>query len=137
MIPRGRLPRGRVLIVDDSSTQRLWLESLLSDRHDVFVAGDGEAGVATAIAVRPDLILLDVVMPRMDGLAACRALRALEHTRSTPVILVTSKSEEWDVEAGFASGCTDYISKPVDENEFLAKVDSWIAASTTLFGSDS
>lgn len=120
----GRKPR--VLIVDDSPTYRLWLEMMLQHRYEVFTAEDGEAALRCGSSVQPDLILLDVVMPKLDGLAACRALRERPETRATPIILVTSQNEEWDVEAGFTSGCTDYVMKPVDQLELLAKVESWL-----------
>ena len=120
----GRKPR--VLIVDDSPTYRLWLEMMLRHRYEVFTAEDGEAALRCGLSVQPDLILLDVVMPKLDGLSACRALRQRPETRTTPIILVTSQNEEWDVDAGFTSGCTDYVMKPVDQLELLSKVESWL-----------
>lgn len=117
----------RVLVVDDSATARLWLESQLREWYDVSAARDGEEAINVALEVRPDLILLDVEMPRVDGFAACRALRALAVTRSTPIVMVTSRTDPVDVEAGFASGCTDFIGKPVDVTELYEKVASWIA----------
>ena len=121
--------RRRILIVDDSSTHRLWLELMLGSRYDIDVAADGEAGLRAAVANTPDLILLDVVMPGADGFTTCRALRQRVETRKTPVIMVTTKDEEVDVETGYTSGCTDYIAKPVDQLELLAKVESWLDAS--------
>lgn len=119
----------RILIVDDSSTHRLWLELMLGSRYEIDVASDGESGLRSAVANRPDLILLDVVMPGVDGFAACRELRKRPETRQTPVIMVTTRDEEMDVETGYSNGCTDYISKPVDQLELLAKVESWLDAS--------
>lgn len=121
--------RRRILIVDDSSTHRLWLELMLGSRYDIDVAVDGEGGLKAAVANTPDLILLDVVMPGVDGFSTCRALRRRAETRKTPVIMVTTKDEEVDVETGYTSGCTDYIAKPVDQLELLAKVESWLDAS--------
>ena len=122
------LPRPRILIVDDAFTSRLALETVLSRDYEVHVAADGAAGVERALAVRPDLILLDVVMPVMDGFEACRALRAQEATRCTPIILVTSRDHEHDVETGYVSGATDYVLKPADRLELLSKVETWLAA---------
>jgi CheY-like chemotaxis protein len=124
----ARKHRRRVLIVDDSSTHRLWLEMMLNCCYEVEVATDGPAGVQVALRTKPDLILLDVVMPGLDGLSVCRELRGHAETSGTPIILVTTQSGEWDVEAGYSSGCTDYILKPVDQVELLAKVGSWIDA---------
>lgn len=121
-------PQRRVLIVDDSAMHRLWLEAMLEGRYALRAASDGQAAVDSVAAFRPDVILLDVMMPGMDGLTACRALRERPESRAIPIILVTSQREEWDVEAGFASGCTDYITKPVDRLELLAKLESWLEA---------
>lgn len=120
----------RVLVVDDSATVRFALFNLLHDRFDVHVAMDAETGIEIAHDIQPQLILLDVVMPGMDGFAACRLLREDARTVVTPVIMVTSQDEEWDVEAGFAAGCTDYVRKPVDATELLMKMDSWLYALT-------
>ena len=122
----------RILIVDDSATFRLWLLMLLEGPYEMHVAEDGQEGVECALRVQPHLILLDVEMPRKDGLAACRELRAHPATCHTPIILVTSRREEWDLEAGYISGCTDYIKKPVDQAELLAKIESWLQASPAL-----
>ena len=118
----------RILIVDDSSTHRLWLELMLGARYEVDVAVDGEGGLRKALVNHPDLILLDVVMPGLDGFTTCRELRKRPETRQTPVIMVTTRDEEMDVESGYTSGCTDYIAKPVDQLELLAKVESWLDA---------
>lgn len=125
--PKGRR---RILIVDDSATHRFWLEMMLEGRYDVKVAFDGQGALDCVAAFRPELVLLDVVMPGMDGHAACRALRARPDARHVPIILVTSQRDEADVEAGFSCGCTDYITKPVDQVELLAKVESWLGVAT-------
>ena len=117
-----------VLVVDDSGTAREWLRRQL-DGYDVRTASDGEDAIRVALAVKPALVLMDVVMPRMDGLAACRTLRRIPETAGVPVILVTSLDEEWDLEEGYRSGCTDYIAKPVDTAELRAKVEAWLEAS--------
>jgi DNA-binding response OmpR family regulator len=72
--------------------------------------------------MKKKVLLMDVVMPKMDGLAACRALRELPSTRATPIILVTTRGEPFNVEAGYSSGCSDYVTKPVDGAELLEKV---------------
>jgi DNA-binding response OmpR family regulator len=118
--------RPRVLIVDDSSTYRLWLGMMLQDRYEVHMADDGDTGVSAAHSVQPDLILMDVLMPRFDGLSACRALRSHPATCHIPLILVSSRADEWDVAAGYSSGCSDCLTKPLDQLELLAKVESWL-----------
>jgi CheY-like chemotaxis protein len=119
------MDRKKILIVDDSATVLLLERTILSKSpYDVVTARDGQEGVERALAERPDLILMDVVMPRMDGLEACRRLRAREDTKGIPVILVTSRTEPASVQAGYASGCNDYVTKPIDGLALLAKVRS-------------
>jgi CheY-like chemotaxis protein len=75
---------------------------------------------------RPDLILMDVVMPNMNGFEACKMLRQQASTRETPIVLVTTRGEESYMEAGFQSGCNDYITKPVDGTELVALLQSYL-----------
>ena len=119
----------RVLVVDDSATSCLAIQRHLRGRFEVHIARDGAQGVRRALELKPDLILMDVMMPVMDGRAATTMLRQCPETAHTPIILVTSKIEEEDVEAGWVCGCTDYVAKPVHGDELLAKIDSWLAAS--------
>ena len=110
-------------MVDDSSTA-LMIERMLLGKapYDILTARDGREGVEVAIAEMPDLILMDVVMPTMTGLQACRALRGNESTRTIPIILVTTRGERETVEEGFASGCNDFVTKPIDGLELLSKM---------------
>jgi CheY-like chemotaxis protein len=114
--------RQKILLVDDSETVLLVERSLLSRSYVVVTARNGEEGVAKALAERPDLILMDVMMPRMNGFDAVRRLRADPGTRSIPVIMVTTRSELENVESGYQSGCTEYVTKPFDGPGLLAKV---------------
>ena len=117
----------KVLIIDDSGTSLMMAKMVLSqEAYDIVTAKDGAEGVAKAVSHRPDLILLDVVMPRMDGFAACRELRARQETRETPILMVTTRGEEANVEQGYAAGCTDYICKPFNPMELLAKVKGYL-----------
>ena len=135
-IPRGvALParteltaRKKILVVDDSRTVLLVEQGLLSRTYDVLTATDGVEGLHAALDHRPDLILLDVVMPRMSGLQALAALRAREETRDIPVILVTSRGELESVEAGYRGGASEYVLKPIHAAELLAKVRSCLGA---------
>jgi CheY-like chemotaxis protein len=117
----------RILIVDDSATARMWQQLLLShEQYVTLVAQDGAEGVEIARRERPDLILLDVSMPTMDGFAACRALRAAPETRDIPILMVTTHSEMENVLAGFEAGCNEYITKPLERSEYLVKVRSYL-----------
>ena len=100
---------------------------LKSEPYALLTATDGDQAVETATRELPDLILMDVVMPRMNGFEACEALRANPATRAVPIIMVTTRSEAKSVEAGYTSGCTDYITKPIDRLELLAKVRSCLS----------
>ena len=95
---------------------------LSQSRYELCTARNGREGYERARAERPDLILMDVVMPEMSGLDALAAIRNDETTREIPVIMVTTRSEADTMETGFARGCNDYVTKPVNSNELLAKV---------------
>ena len=115
----------KILIVDDSATSLMWHKIVLRQgEYDVVTAADGEAGVAAAKAEQPDLILMDVVMPKMSGIEAVAAIRALPGLRDVPIVMVSTLSEQKTVEASFLNGCSDYVVKPVDRAELLAKIES-------------
>jgi DNA-binding response OmpR family regulator len=117
--------RKKILLVDDSSTVLLMERMILSkNQYDVVTAKDGVEGIEKALSERPDLILMDVVMPRMDGFEACQKLRDAEETKSIPVIMVTTRGELASVESGYAAGCNEYVTKPINGLELLAKVRS-------------
>jgi DNA-binding response OmpR family regulator len=119
------MARKKILLVDDSETSLMMSRMILSKAsYDIVVAKDGLEGVEKALAELPDLILLDVVMPKMNGFDACARIRAQETTKAIPVIIVTTRGEEMNVETGFSAGCNDYITKPVNGLELLTKVRS-------------
>ena len=119
------MTRRKILLVDDSKTALMATKLLLrSDEFDVITADDGFAALERARCDKPDLILLDMIMPRMNGLDACKALRAHPDTSTIPVIMVTTRAEADYVEQAFVNGCTDYVTKPVNRHELLAKVRS-------------
>jgi DNA-binding response OmpR family regulator len=117
------MKRRKILLVDDSKTV-LMMERMILMRggYDTVTAADGEEGVSKAKQEKPDAILMDVVMPRMNGFDACRALREQAETRDTPIIMVTTKGDEDHVEVGYESGCTDYITKPINSGELILKL---------------
>ena len=118
----------KILLVDDSETI-LQMEQLIlaKEPYELLVARDGVEGVARALEDNPDLILMDVVMPRMGGFEALRQLRADQRTSTVPVVMVTTKAEADSIETGYASGCNDYIVKPIDSMELIAKVRDLLA----------
>jgi DNA-binding response OmpR family regulator len=121
------MARKKILLVDDSATILMMEKMILAkEPYDLVTAKDGQEAVAKALSERPDAILLDVVMPRMTGFQACQAIRAQEGTRDIPIIMVTTRGEAENVESGFEHGCNDYVTKPIDSVELLAKLRSLI-----------
>jgi len=115
----------RILVVDDSATERHMLKDLLTKAgYDVFSSENGEDAIVKARQMKPDLILMDVVMPGLNGFQATRAISRDPETRSIPVIMCTSKSQETDKIWGLRQGAKDYVVKPVDREALLAKIAS-------------
>ena len=113
----------QVLIVDDSPTEIHILTTILQKLgHTVQTANNGEEGVARAKELKPDLILMDVVMPGMSGFQATRKLNQDPETASIPVIIVSSKDMDTDKIWGMRQGARDYITKPVGEKDLVAKI---------------
>ena len=105
---------GMILVVDDDPTQRLLCREALEQRgYRVEEAEDGETGLALARDIHPDLILLDVMMPGIDGYEVCRAIRADDDLRRTPVVIVTALEDLESIETGFEAGASDFIGKPI------------------------
>jgi DNA-binding response OmpR family regulator len=117
--------RKKILLVDDAETI-LMMERMILNKagYELLTAKDGQEAVTKAVAERPDLILMDVVMPKMNGFEACRQLRGHDTTKAIPIIMVTTRGEAANVESGFESGCDDYITKPINGLEVLTKVKS-------------
>ncbi len=115
------LPGARILIVEDEAPMRTVLkDTLASEGYRVLTAADGESGMETAIREKPDLILLDVMLPKLDGLAFCAQLRRL--SVETPVLMLTARGRVEDRVAGLDTGADDYLVKPFSTNELLARV---------------
>ena len=113
----------KILLVDDSETVLQMEQMILAkSSYELILARDGEEGVAKALTTQPDLILMDVVMPKMNGFEAMKQLRENAQTRSVPIVMVTSKAEAESMEAGYQTGCSDYIIKPIDQLELMTKV---------------
>ncbi len=112
-----------VLIVDDSPTLMDAHKRMLENHHHtVITASDGEEGINIALAQNPDLILMDVVMPRMNGFQATRKLSRDPQTRHIPIIMVTSKDQETDILWGKRQGAKDYLIKPIAEPTLISTV---------------
>lgn len=117
----------RILIVDDSPTEVHVLKGMLEKNNfAVLIAANGEEGIARAKQEKPDLILMDVVMPGLNGFQATRSLTKDPDTGHIPVIIVTTKDQETDRVWGLRQGAKDFITKPVVETDLIAKINSFI-----------
>ena len=119
------MPIKSILIVDDSATDRQYLSDLLAKNgYQVSTANSADEALAKARQLRPDLVLMDVVMPGQNGFQATRTLSKDEATKQIPVIICTSKGQETDKTWGLKQGARDYIVKPVNGPELLAKISA-------------
>jgi len=118
--------RPGVLVVEDRPDNLAVVRALLRDRYRVLEAADGEAALRVAAEARPDLILLDMGLPKLDGYAVVRALRRDPALRHIPVVAVTAQAMKGDRERILAAGCDDCVTKPIDAATFLATIQRWL-----------
>jgi len=123
---QGR-PRPRIVWADDNADMRRYVARLLGRSYEVVAVADGQAALDAALAAPPDLVLTDVMMPRLDGFGLLKALRAAEHTRLLPVILLSARSGEESALEGLEAGADDYLVKPFSAKELLARVRSCLS----------
>ncbi len=122
-----RTPLGRIVVIDDTvDVARMMSRMLTSAGYVVEVAHDGETGLELVRRVLPDVILLDVVMPGIDGFDVCRRLKSDPATRLTPIVMITALAQRADRIQGIDAGADDFLSKPVDSLELLARVRSLV-----------
>ena len=119
-----------VLLIEDNEQNR-YLATFLLEQHGyvVFSAFDGQSGIEQAKNLAPDLILLDIQLPGMDGYAVARALRTIEMLQTTPIIAVTSYAMVGDREKSLSAGCNGYIEKPINPDTFVAEVGKFLPLS--------
>lgn len=116
----------KILVVEDMELNLDLLKQLLEDKYVLVVAQDGEEGVALAETERPDLILMDMSLPRIDGWEATRRIRATQGLERIPIIGLSAHAMGVDVEKAMAAGCTDYLSKPLDEAQLFEKLTRYL-----------
>jgi adenylate cyclase len=117
----------RILIADDHETNRdIFMTRLATQGYDLLQACDGEQALAMAMTTCPDLVLLDVMMPKLDGFEVCRRLKSDASLPFMPIILVTAKADSKDIVIGLDAGADEYLTKPVDQSSLLARVRSML-----------
>ena len=117
------MPIRKILVADDSPVERLALQEVLTrNGYQVLTAENGEQAIARSRSDHPDLILMDGVMPGMNGYQATRTISRHDETRDIPIIMCTSKGQETDKIWGMRQGALDYLVKPVDHDELLARI---------------
>lgn len=115
--------KGKILVVDDEINITQILEfSLGAEGYEVITALNGEEAIDKARREQPDLIILDIMMPKIDGYEACRILKANPLTKSIPVVLLTAKGRDIDKRLGYEVGATDYIVKPFSPNKLIGRI---------------
>jgi two-component system alkaline phosphatase synthesis response regulator PhoP len=115
----------KILIVDDEPDIRELIEyNLQKEGYQVYTASNGLEGVAEAKRVLPDLIILDIMMPKMDGIEACRILRTMNEFKNTFMVFLTARSEEYSEIAGFNVGADDYIAKPIKPRALTSRINA-------------
>jgi two-component system cell cycle response regulator DivK len=114
-------------MIEDNEQNRYLVTFLLENSgHEIISAPDGPSGIALVTQVRPDLILLDIQLPGMDGYAVARALRALPEVAHTPIVAVTSYAMLGDREKALDAGCNGYLEKPVNPDTFVSQVEAFL-----------
>lgn len=116
----------KILIVEDVEFNRDLVVQLLEDDYMIITAADGQAGVELAERERPDLILMDLSLPGVDGWEATRRIKANEALRNIPIIALTAHAMRGDAEKARACGCNDYLSKPIDEDLLFEKLRQFL-----------
>jgi len=118
----------RILYIEDNE-QNMYLVTYILGKHgyDVHSALDGQEGIASAVALQPDLILLDIQLPQMDGYAVARRLRANPELSKVPIVAVTSYAMAGDRDKALAAGCNGYIEKPINPDTFIQQVEQYMA----------
>lgn len=120
------MPRKTILVVDDTDWNRDLLVQLLEEEYNVLQAVDGEQGVKVTEQEKPDLVLMDLGMPVMDGWEATRRIKANEGLKEIPIIAVTSHAMVGDEIEARKAGCDDYLPKPIDEDLLMQKIKKFL-----------
>lgn len=116
----------KILIVEDTELSRDLLVQLLEDDYLIVTAGDGAVGIELAEQERPDLIVMDLSLPQIDGWEATRRIKATEALAQVPIIALTAHAMQGDEEKARAAGCDDYLTKPIDEDKLFSLLEQYL-----------
>ncbi len=117
----------RIMVIDDSPTMLYMIKHMLTkDGHEVLTASDGGDAVSLAVEHKPELILLDVILPKLNGYEVCRQLKSTPQTAKIPVVMITSKTKDKDREWGLEQGADAYITKPFDGQDLLDVIGRFV-----------
>ena len=121
------MTKKKILLVDDTPSTINVIRTVLSDaNYDVFIATKGELAISKAEINLPDLILLDILMPGIDGFETCKRLKSNNKTKNIPIVFISALAESFDKVKAFKLGAADYITKPINNEELLARVNTHI-----------
>ncbi|MFM8372080.1 MAG: response regulator transcription factor, partial [Bacteroidota bacterium] len=127
---QGNAPLKKILIVDDEPDILEFLKyNLKREGYDVVTAPDGKQALAVAAAEKPDLIILDIMMPEMDGVEACNRLRSMKEFQHTPIAFLTARDEDFSQIAALDSGGDDYITKPIKPRVLISRIQALLRRS--------
>lgn len=117
----------RILVIEDNETNIYLIGFILKKNgHEVIEARSGEEGLELAVKEKPDLILMDIQLPGIDGLETTKRIRKLEADKKTPIIALTSYAMTGDREKSLAAGCTGYIEKPINPDTFMGEIENYL-----------
>ncbi|TDG35766.1 response regulator transcription factor [Pedobacter changchengzhani] len=123
----------KILIVDDEPDILELIEyNLKKDGYQVFTASNGQEGITVAKKVQPDLIILDIMMPKMDGIEACRIMRTIPEFKNTFMVFLTARNEEYSEIAGFNVGADDYIAKPIKPRALISRINAILRRTSAI-----
>ena len=126
-VKTARSGAGSILLVEDNADNRLTVSAILEgNRYELSVAEDGEQGVRMVRELLPDIILMDIQLPVMDGIQAIKIIKSDPATRHIPIIAVSARAMKGEREAILAAGADDYVPKPINPDELLEKVRKWM-----------
>ncbi len=117
----------KIFVIDDDP-ELLMMVGLILRRagHETFLASDSTEGIERLISEKPDLLILDLMMPHMSGFDVCRKIRATEEVQGLPIMILTARIQESDREAAFESGATDYMTKPITSRQLISRISTLI-----------